>query len=132
MLCLLCKIILKVRYLIIILWISLKKGECFDLNHSLGCVFPTLYMIRLLGRVQLADLLSLFIHLQHNVLSCRIDAYFPKHKLAIEIDELGHGDRDIDKEVRRQKAIEKELDCEFIKINPAKEKFDVFAEISKI
>ena len=38
-------VILKVRYLIIILWISLKKGECFGFNHSLGCVYPTLYII---------------------------------------------------------------------------------------
>ena len=62
--CLLFKTILKVTYLIIILWISLEKGECFDFNHSLGCVYPTLYIIRLLRlslSFQLADLLSLFI-----------------------------------------------------------------------
>ena len=29
----------------------LEKGECFGLTHSLGCVYPTLYIIRLLGRV---------------------------------------------------------------------------------
>ena len=51
LLCLLCKTILKVSYLIIILWISFKMGDCFDFNHSLGCVYPTLYTIRLLGRV---------------------------------------------------------------------------------
>ena len=28
---------------------KIAKGECFDFNHSLGCVFPTLYIIRLLG-----------------------------------------------------------------------------------
>ena len=48
--------LLKVSYLIIILWISLKKGQCFDFNHSLGCVYPTLYIIRLLGRVYLFSL----------------------------------------------------------------------------
>ena len=72
------------------------------------------------------------ILLQHNVSSYRIDEYFLKYKLAIEIDELGHENRNIDKEVRIQTATNKELDCEFIRINPAKEKFDVFAEISKI
>ena len=46
--CLLCKII---RYLINTLWISLEKGKWFDFNHSLGCVYPTLYVIRLLGQV---------------------------------------------------------------------------------
>ena len=50
------------------------------------------------------------ISLQHHVLSYRIDAYFPKHKLAIEIDEQGrHNSRDIDYGIRRQKALEKEL-----------------------
>ena len=42
-LCLLCRTILKVSYLIIILWNTLEKRECFDFNDSLGCVYPTLY-----------------------------------------------------------------------------------------
>ena len=46
-----CKTILKVRNLIIILWISLEKGEYFDFNHFLGCIYPTLYIItRFLGQ----------------------------------------------------------------------------------
>ena len=40
--CLLCKTILKVSYLIIILWITLEKEESVDFNYSLGCVYPTL------------------------------------------------------------------------------------------
>ena len=51
-----------VSYLIIILWITLEKGECFDFNHSLGCVYPTLYTSRLSLSFQLADLLSLLIY----------------------------------------------------------------------
>ena len=58
--------------------------------------------------------------LQHNVLSYRIDAYFPEHKLAIVVDQQGHNGRDIDYEIRRQKALEKELGCEFIRINQLK------------
>ena len=42
---------------IIILWISVEEGDCFDFNHSLGCVFLTLYIIRLLGRVYHFNLL---------------------------------------------------------------------------
>ena len=38
--------------------------------------------------------------LQRNVLGYKIDAYFPKYKIAIEIAELGHKDRDIDYEIR--------------------------------
>ena len=47
------------------------------------------------------------IILQYNVLNYRFDTYFPKYKLAIEIDEQGHNDRFIDYETERQKAIEK-------------------------
>ena len=43
--------------------------------------------------------------------------YFSKHRLAIEIDENGYNNRNVDYEITRQKAIEKELDCEFIRIN---------------
>ena len=39
------------------------------------------------------------ISLQHSVLSYEIDIYFPGHELAIEIDELGHTDGDINKEI---------------------------------
>ena len=45
LLCLLCKTISKVSYL----WITLEKTECFDFSHYLGCVYATLYIIRLLG-----------------------------------------------------------------------------------
>ena len=69
---------------------------------------------------------------QHHVLGYRIDAYFPKYKIAIEVDELGHSTRDIEYEIERQKAIEKELNCKFIRINPAKENFDIFTEIGRI
>ena len=35
---------------------------------------------------------------QYHVLNYRIDAYLPKYKLAIEVDELGHVDRINDQE----------------------------------
>ena len=72
------------------------------------------------------------IILQLNFLGYRIEEYFFKHKLPIEVDEQGHNDRDIDYEIERQKAIENELSCEFIRINPAKENFNIFVEIGKI
>ena len=60
------------------------------------------------------------ILLQHSVLSYRIDLYLLKHRLAIEVDEKGHKDRDEHKEIEKQKVIEKELDCEFTKQNHRK------------
>ena len=62
----------------------------------------------------------------------RIDAYFPKQRLAIEVDEQVHQYRDSECEIGRQKALEKELGCKFIRINPAKENFDVYNEIGRI
>ena len=61
-----------------------------------------------------------------------IDFYFHKYKLAIEIDELGYADRSINNEIKGQKALEKELNCVFIRINPDEKDFNIFKEINKI
>ena len=70
---------------------------------------------------------------QYSVLGYSIDLYFHKHKLAIEVevDELGHADRNLSNEVERQKALGKELDCVFIRINPDQENLNIFKEIPK-
>ena len=70
-----------------------------------------------------------------SALNYLIDFYFPKHKLAVEIDELGHADKDSVKENERQIEIAKYLDCKFIRINPDKKDFsayDGFSEIYKL
>ena len=69
---------------------------------------------------------------QHTVLGYKIDLYFHKYKLAIEIDELGHNDKNIDYEIKRQKALERELNCVFIRINSEAVDFNIFREINKI
>ena len=51
----------------------------------------------------------------------RIDIYFTEYFLAIEIDEKGHTDRDLTFEEKRQKALEKKLNCKFIRINTSRE-----------
>ena len=62
----------------------------------------------------------------------RIDIYFTKYCLAIEIDEKGHTDRDLIFEQKRQEALEKKLNCTFIRINTSKENFDADYEASEI
>ena len=62
----------------------------------------------------------------------RIDNYFTKYCLAIEIDEKGHTDRDLIFEEKKQKALEKKLNCTFIRINTTKENFDRDYEASRI
>ena len=42
---------------------------------------------------------------QYSVLSYKIDFYFHEYRLAIEVDELGHNDRNINYEIQRQRAI---------------------------
>ena len=69
---------------------------------------------------------------QYTVLNYRIGLYFDKYKRAIEIDELGHNDRNIDYEIQRQKALEREINCVFIRINPDAVDFNIFREINKI
>ena len=54
------------------------------------------------------------------------------YKLAIGIDENGHSDRNGDYKIKRQNAIEQELGCKFIRIDPGKECFDIFRAINEI
>ena len=72
------------------------------------------------------------IQTQYSVLGYRIDLYFHEYKLAIEIDELKHNKRNINNETKRQKALEKELNCVFIRINPDEKDFSIFKETNKI
>ena len=44
---------------------------------------------------------------QYSALSYHIDLYFHKYKLATEVDELAHADRNLSNEIERQKAVEK-------------------------
>ena len=72
------------------------------------------------------------IQTQYSVLGYRIDPYFHEYKLATEVDELGHADRNINNEIERQKALEKELNCVFIRITADEKDFNIFKEINKI
>ena len=51
---------------------------------------------------------------QYSALGYRIDLYFHKHKLVIEVDELGHANRNLGNEIEGQKVLGKELDCVLI------------------
>ena len=62
----------------------------------------------------------------------RIDIYFTEYFLAVEIDEKGHTDRDLIFEKKREKALEKNLNCEFITINTSRENFNVDSEAGRI
>ena len=61
-----------------------------------------------------------------------IDLYCYDYKLAIETDENEHSDRNINYEIKRQKTVEEELSCKFIRIATNKEDFDIFRAINEI
>ena len=44
------------------------------------------------------------MQIQYSILSYTIDLYFYDYELAIEVDEKGHKDRNIDHEIKRQKS----------------------------
>ena len=69
---------------------------------------------------------------QYTVIGYKIDLYFYEYKLAIEVDELSHNHRNIVYEIQRRKALERELNCVFIRINPDEKDFNIFKEINKI
>ena len=62
---------------------------------------------------------------QYSVLGYRVDLYFHKCKLAIEVDELGHPDRNINNKIEWQRALERQL-------NPDERGFSMFREINRI
>ena len=61
-----------------------------------------------------------------------IDFYLSKRKLAIEVDELGHFDRDQITENKRQKKLEEYLGCTFIRINPDEKHFNAYDGLGEI
>ena len=69
---------------------------------------------------------------QYSVLDYINYLYFHDYQLAIELDENGHKDRNIDHEIKRQKALEKELGCEFIRIDLDEVNFNSFKAIIEI
>ena len=62
----------------------------------------------------------------------RIDIYFTEYFLAVEIDEKGHTDRNLIFVEKRQKALEKNLNCELIRINTSREKYNAGYEASRM
>ena len=65
----------------------------------------------------------------------KIDVYFNKFLLAVEIEEKRHTDRDLISEEKRQEALEKKLACKFIRINTSNPKigyYDLDYEVSNM
>ena len=48
------------------------------------------------------------------------------------MEENGHSNRNIDYEIKRQKTIEQELYCKFVRIDPDKKDFDIYSAINEV
>ena len=114
--------------------ISCRTDESCNIKRNLG--FKLHDVINTKEQTVLESIKNAFegedMQTQYSVLGYRIDLYFHKYKLAIEVDELGHADRNLSNEIERQKVLEKELDCVFIWINPDEKNFNISREINKI
>lgn len=72
------------------------------------------------------------IKLQFAVGDYKVDAYIPELKLAVECDEFGHQDIDLDYENERQLFIEKTIGCTFLRFNPHDSAFSIGNVINTI
>ena len=71
------------------------------------------------------------ILLWHSALSYRLDLYFPRYRLAIQVDEKGQKDRNKYKEAEK-KGHKQHLDCKLIRVSSGEKDFDIYVEIGKI
>ena len=68
---------------------------------------------------------------QYPVLNYRIDYYIPELKLAIEYDENNHDSYSYEAQDGRQKQIEKELGCKFVRLSDNCSDLKNIAKVSK-
>lgn len=62
----------------------------------------------------------------------RVDLYFTKAKIAVEIDEIGHSNRNKDYERSREATIKDALGCTFVRCNPHAKDFSMGKLINQI
>ena len=107
-----------------------------DVATQLGISVETRYVRKeteIVGFVQ--DVLTQMMvpfEFQKNVNNFRIDLYLPDQKLAIEIDEHNHADRDPSYEKEREMYIKAQLGCKFLRINPDSEGFKLSTCIGRL
>ena len=111
-----------------------KEKQIKNFRTILG--FKENDIMKVIEQTQLESLKNTFegenIQTHYKALGYENDLYFHDYRLAVEIDEKGHQDRYINGETERQKALEKELGCKFIRIIPDKGGFNTFKAQNEI
>ena len=72
------------------------------------------------------------VQTQYSVSGYKIGLYFHEYDLTVEVDEIGRNDTNIDYEIQRQRAIEKDVGCVFIRIDPDKQNFKILKAKNEI
>ena len=120
--------------MIIIMSFRVSTPKAIEFRSKLG--FKERNIILTKERSVISKIAKLFsnekVLLQHSVLDYKIDLYFAEHKLAIEVDEKRHTDRDKIKEIEQQEVIEKKLGCKFIRIDLDEKDYDEYAKFGKV
>ena len=106
-----------------------KEEQRENFRSLLG--FKEQDIMKVIEKTKLESLRDTFegenIRTHYKVLGYETDLYFHDYKLKVEIDEKNHEDRDINREIEGQEALEKKLDSKFARINSDyKENFNIF------
>ena len=116
--------------------IKSQKPQASELAKQLGIKEETRYLrkeIEIVTFIQeMLTQVMIPFEFQKSVANYRIDLYLPTLKLAIEIDENNHADRDPSYEQARQECIEEVLGCKFLRINPDAPDFKLSSCIGRI
>ena len=116
--------------------IKSQEPQASELAKQLGIKEETRYLrkeIEIVGFIQeMLTQVMIPFEFQKSVATYRIDLYLPTLKLAIEIDENNHADRDSSYEQTRQERIEEELGCKFLRINPDAPDFKLSSCVGRI
>ena len=121
---------------------EIPKCPEFEVKSKIGKIFKNIIPLKniLLGFMKL---IFIFMNIMkkkrvdkngRKYISFRIDVYFNKFLLAVEIDEKGHTNKDLIFEEKRQESLEKTLGSKFIRINTsnATNGYDLYCEIGNI
>ena len=104
-----------------------EKPIAAELAKQMGIAVETKYLRKELEIVSFIEefltRLTIPFEFQKTVGWYRVDLYLPHRRLAIEIDEFGHRQRDPDLERQREQYIKRALQCRFLRVNPDEENF---------
>ena len=106
------------------------KPNSLELAEALGFEVDTKYVEKepeIVKHVRdFLDELRVATEFQKTVGRYRIDLYLPDYKLALEVDEHGHRNRDPLEERCREEFLRRALGCDFLRVNPDAPGFNIF------